>query len=145
MKQKSGKPLARNPAFVPGPVWGRAPGKTRLNVTQGKANRARFFVLSRFRNRGILPQSVERFHSVASLTRVDSFETFLNGGGASGLAGAWARTLTAAETAALRCHYCGALAVYCRSTSTVLSRAMAVTCGVTSQSMVGGSSFRACG
>lgn len=39
----------------------------------------------------------------------------------------------------------GALAVYCRSTSTVLSFAIAVTCGETSQSMVAGRSFLASG
>src|SRR6267154_378526 len=37
----------------------------------------------------------------------------------------------------------GALAVYCRSTSTVLSRTLAVTCGVTPQSRLAGSNLLA--
>src|SRR5579863_3693618 len=41
--------------------------------------------------------------------------------------------------------HCGAFAVYCRSTSTVLSRESAVTCGTTSQSRLAGSNFLACG
>jgi hypothetical protein len=49
-EQKKWEAAGAGSHFVPGPVWGRAPGKTRLNVTQRKGNCAKDFFSLGFPN-----------------------------------------------------------------------------------------------
>src|SRR5579863_4547241 len=58
-EQKKWEAAGAGSHFVPGPVWGRAPGKTRLNVTQRKGNCAKDFFSLGFPNNPTQPSPLQ--------------------------------------------------------------------------------------